>query len=117
MFDSYVKVRKSEIKELEKTLDETLVSIKEMYSDVDKLKIENEVLKKENAYLKELVDRLTRIPQTPMPMNPWEQGMPTWPVKSPYSMDTGCQVCGLKGVTGYVCSRQDCPSSISCQTK
>lgn len=119
MFNSYVRVKKSEIRELEKVLEDALVSLKELHADVESLKRDNERLENENKFLQGLVDKLAQ-PLKPPPSgeyNPWEQGIPTWPIKSPYSLNTGCQVCGLKGVNGYVCPRTDCPTGVSCQTK
>lgn len=35
--------------------------------------------------------------------------------KPPYpGWKPGCQVCGVHGVTGYVCPRSDCPTKVTC---
>jgi len=116
MFDTYVRVRKSEVKELEKHIDDALAVLKELHHDVAKLKAEKEILERENTFLKGLVDKLATptfndIAKQP---SPWEQ--PYGPIKSPYSMNTSCGVCGLQGINGYVCTRIDCPTGVSCKT-
>lgn len=118
MFNDYVKVRKSEVKELEKAANDALEVLKQLHTDVEALKRDKEQLEKENVFLKGLIDKLA----TPVVTNPNTFRVPPndWPTpQPPYNMKayTGCTTCGITGANGYVCPRTDCPSRISCQTK
>lgn len=62
-------------------------------------------LQKEIARL----ESLPRFPHQPIPTVPY------WPSVPKYSM--GCPVCGIGsdgGAMGYVCTRTDCPTKVSC---
>lgn len=114
----YVKVRKSEVDQLEKYIDEALAVLKDIQAKNEMLAKERDMLVAENKFLKGLVDKMaapTRTyPETFKTTNPWEQ--PYGPVTSPYTMAKSCAVCGLEGTTGYVCTRNDCPTKSSCST-
>ena len=62
-------------------------------------------LQKEIARL----ESLPKFPHQPIPTVPY------WPTVPKYSM--GCSVCGIGsdgGAIGYVCTRTDCPTRITC---
>lgn len=48
------------------------------------------------------------VPFTPQ-TDPWKQNKDAYNWKE-------CQVCGNKGVMGYVCPRIDCPTAVTCET-
>lgn len=64
MFSDYVKVRKSEVKELEQATNDALELLKELHADVVALKRDKERLEEENAFLKGLVDKLATPART-----------------------------------------------------
>ena len=116
MFNDYVKVRKSEVKELEKAAETAITLLKELDANVDKLKRDKERLEEENVFLKGLIDKLT----TPARTYPNTFGPSEWPTpQPPHTMKgyTGCTTCGITGANGYVCPRTDCPSRVTCHTK
>lgn len=72
------------------------------------IKTELEELRKRNKFLeeqnKQLIDALVNVAKPP----PGQ----TIPVSNtPYRK---CLVCGLEGVVGYVCTRNDCPTAVRC---
>lgn len=84
---------------------------------IQELKTKNEMLERENKFLRELVEKMAtpvsdpntfKVPGTPY--NPWEQ---------PYGPVTGanrCLVCGITGINGLVCSDPRCPTRIYATT-
>lgn len=63
---------------------------------------------------------------TPWPPVSYPKPIDSWPVRSgPYEADpsymqpSSCRVCGMKfdGPMGYVCTRTDCPSGVTCSNE
>lgn len=69
------------------------------------LEKEVESLKRENTYLKQLIEILTKNVGTSIPPVPM---MPAW------NEIRNCSKCGLKleGVMGYVCPHAECPTGL-----
>ena len=83
-------------------------SLQELAQVVTELKTERDMLRKENEYLKTLVEKLTEKPA------PYQPTIPSWPGTN---TNKGCSICGLGAdgkAYGYVCSRTDCPTRVTC---
>lgn len=55
-----------------------------------------------------------------LPLNPAPWPPTTYPSPDPsYMQPSSCRVCGMKfdGPMGYVCSRPDCPSGVTCSNE
>ena len=83
---------------------------------IQEIKTKNEMLERENKFLRELVEKIAvpisnpdtfKVPQTPYNPYSWERS---------YGPVTGfkeCAVCGISGVNGLVCYNQNCPTKAS----
>jgi len=97
-------------------------AVNDLIKVTNELKTKNKMLENENAYLKDLIDKLTRIPQVVTNPGTFRVGPYEWPAaQPPYKMDhlkgyTACTTCGITGANGYCCPRTDCPSGVSCST-
>ncbi len=60
----------------------------------------------------ELLRRIERLEERVRILE-WGRITPKYPDPiPPYKLD-GCRVCGLDGMSGYVCPRTDCPTRIT----
>lgn len=113
MINNWVKVDRSQFNELQE-------AIREAVDKLTEIKIKNKMLEDENKFLRGLVEKIStpigdkdtfRIPSQPYNPYPWERQY-----GPPYSFDTKCAVCGIAGMNGYCCTRQNCPTGVSCKT-
>lgn len=100
-------------KEVAKLAAETVVN--ELSPIIRELKTKNEMLERENEFLRNLVEKIStpvpnpdtfRVPGTPYTPYPWERQY------GPVTDLNKCAVCGLSGVNGYVCNNNLCPTRI-----
>jgi hypothetical protein len=87
---------------------ELLLSVQDLAQLAAELRTERDMLRKENEYLKSLVDHLAA---RPLPNPNWTPNV----ITKPNTM--GCSTCGLGAdgkATGYVCYRTDCPTRVTC---
>ena len=82
-------------------------------------------LEAEVTQLRELVQQLlidvSNLKATQQPLRPWWPNDPWIDPHQPFGpikYESRCSVCGIdqSGVMGYVCSRPDCPTAVTCGT-
>lgn len=109
--------KKDEYTEVAKMAAEAMAN--EFAPYVQELKTKNEMLERENKFLRELVEKISvpvsnpdtfKVPQTPYTPYPWERSY------GPVTDLNKCRVCGLTGVNGVVCTHQNCPTRSTCAT-
>jgi hypothetical protein len=110
MINNWVKVDRSQFNELQEAIQGAVEKLNE-------IKIKNKMLEDENKFLKSLLEKMASRPIND-PISPQPQpNTPQWPSIRPIQMlDQGCAVCGISGVNGYCCTRQNCPTGVSCKT-
>ena len=89
---------------------EIYASLQELSQVAMELKTERDMLRKENEYLKSLIEKLTEKSTpyiSPPQPNTW------WTSNTP----KGCPKCGIGSdgkAYGYVCSDPTCPTKVTC---
>lgn len=94
--------------------DELQTLLKDLENQIRLAEARLDALCKENAFLRELVHHLASRPAPYPPAMPTPNTVP-WPKVEKTTM--GCQTCGIGSdgrAYGYVCSRSDCPTRVTC---
>jgi hypothetical protein len=94
--------------------DELQTLLKDLENQIRLAEARLDALSKENAFLRELVHHLASRPSPYFPSMPSPKTEP-WPKVEKTTM--GCQTCGIGSdgrAYGYVCSRSDCPTRVTC---
>ena len=107
--------KKDEYTEVAKMAAEAMAN--ELAPYMQELKTKNQMLERENEFLRKLVENMSapvanpdtfKVPQTPYTPYPWERSY------GPVTDLNKCSVCGLSGTNGLVCYNQKCPTKASC---
>ena len=96
--------------------DELIEKLQDLEKQIKLAETRLDALSKENAFLRELVHHLASRPAPYLPSVPTvaPNAVP-WPTVEKTTM--GCQTCGIGSdgrAYGYVCSRSDCPTRVTC---
>ena len=91
--------------------EDIIAKLIECEKEIQLMKDKVELVVKENTFLRELVHHLASRPSPYPPVNV--------PLISPHTttIKQGCTVCGIGAdgkPYGYVCSRSDCPTRVTC---
>jgi hypothetical protein len=98
--------------------NQVMNDLMQIHASIEGFKTKIEMLERENEFLRKLVETMSKpvsnpdtfkVPSTPYNPYPWERQY--GPIGEPK-----CGVCGLSGITGYVCNHQNCPSRVSYAT-